>query len=83
MEAHFVKSFILEIFLSLSLLSSLLFNSFIATSSRYNFPVLDKEVYFQTLFILFMGILICLGSDFGYTYSQTAVLLINDLLAIN
>jgi NADH-quinone oxidoreductase subunit N len=83
MEAHLVKSFILEIFLSLSLLSSLLFNSFVATSSRFNFPVLDKEVYFQTLFILFMGILICLGSDFGYSYSHTAVLLINDLLATN
>jgi proton-translocating NADH-quinone oxidoreductase chain N len=53
MDAIILKSFIPEIFLSLSILLQLIFNIRIINSSKFNFPILDKEIFIQVLFIIF------------------------------
>lgn len=53
MDIIILKSFIPEIFLSLSILFQLVFNVQIVNDLKYNFPILDKEVVGQTFFILF------------------------------
>jgi NADH-quinone oxidoreductase subunit N len=53
MESIFLKSFIPEIFLSISILFQLVFNSIIITKWKYNFPIISSEIYIQTSFILF------------------------------
>lgn len=81
MEILFLKSFLPEIFLSLSVLFSLLFNSYIATSTSYNFPLIDKESFFQTLFILSLCFVLGLNIDFGS--SDMGNVFTNDLLSVN
>ena len=53
MDAIILKSFIPEIFLSLSILLQLIFNIRTINSSKFNFPILDKEIFIQVLFIIF------------------------------
>ena len=52
MDIIIFKSFIPEIFLSLSILFQLIFNARIINNWKFNFPVIDREVVCQTLFIL-------------------------------
>jgi hypothetical protein len=52
MDAIILKSFIPEIFLSLSILLQLVFNVRLINNLRFNFPILDKEIFIQTLFVL-------------------------------
>ena len=52
METTLLKSFLPEIFFSLSILIQLLFNTKIANFLTFNFPILDKEINCQTTFIL-------------------------------
>ncbi len=48
-----LKLFYPELFLSLAILIQLLLNSRFTNNLIYNFPVLNKEIFFQTFFILF------------------------------
>ena len=52
MDAIILKSFIPEIFFSLCILIQLVFNARLISNSRFNFPIIDTEVFSQTLFIL-------------------------------
>ena len=59
-----LKSFIPEIFLSLSLLFQLVFNIRLIKKTSLNYPIISHETYIQTLFIL-----ICLA----FLYSNTKI----------
>jgi proton-translocating NADH-quinone oxidoreductase chain N len=52
MDAIILKSFIPEIFLSLSILLQLIFNVRTINNLKFNFPIIDKEMFIQTLFII-------------------------------
>ena len=52
MDAVILKSFIPEIFLSLSILLQLIFNVRLINNLNFNFPIIDKEMFIQTLFII-------------------------------
>lgn len=52
MDLIIFKSFIPEIFLSLSILFQLIFNARIINSWKFNFPIIDRETVTQTFFIL-------------------------------
>jgi proton-translocating NADH-quinone oxidoreductase chain N len=52
METTLLKSFLPEVFFSLSILIQLLFNTKIVNFSKFNFPIIDKEINCQTSFIL-------------------------------
>jgi len=60
MDAVFLKSFIPEFFLSVAILSQLVWNIRLVTDLNYNFPVIEKEVFYQTLVIL-VGLLFLLS----------------------
>lgn len=52
MDAIILKSFLPEIFFSLCILIQLIFNARIINNLTYNFPIVDKEAFNQTFFIL-------------------------------
>lgn len=52
MDLIIFKSFIPEIFLSLSILFQLIFNARIINNWKFNFPIIDRETVTQTIFIL-------------------------------
>ena len=52
MDAIILKSFIPEIFFSLCILLQLIFNVRLVNNINYNFPVVVKEAFVQTFFIL-------------------------------
>ena len=58
MDAIILKSFIPEIFFSICILIQLVFNARLINDLKYNFPIIDKEVFYQTFFILFCVLLI-------------------------
>jgi proton-translocating NADH-quinone oxidoreductase chain N len=53
MDSIILKSFIPEIFLSLAIFSQLIYNARLINTLEHNFPIIDKEVFNQTMFILF------------------------------
>ena len=53
MDAIILKSFIPEIFLSLAILIQLVYNSRFINILNFNSPLIDKEIFDQTFFILF------------------------------
>jgi NADH-quinone oxidoreductase subunit N len=53
MDSIILKSFLPEIFLSLAILLQLVFNARLINNLSFNFPIIDKEIFGQTLFILF------------------------------
>ena len=53
MDSIIVKSFIPEFFLSFSIFLQLLFNVRIINNFKFNFPLIDKEIFIQILFIIF------------------------------
>ncbi len=59
MDIQVLKSFISEIFLSICILSYLLFNVFLIKHNTKNNPLIDKENLFQCLFILSCCVLLC------------------------
>ncbi len=66
MDSLTLKTFLVELFFSLSLLATLIYNSAIVRS--IHFPLFDREVFTQTLFLLVLGAMIVLNTDFG-TYT--------------
>ncbi len=63
MDSLTLKTFLVEFFFSVSLLATLIYNSAIVRS--VHFPLFDREVYSQTLFLLVLGGMIILNTDFG------------------
>jgi len=53
MDSIVLKSFFPEIFFSLGIFLQLIFNARLINTLKYNFPVIDREVFIQTVFILF------------------------------
>jgi len=53
MDSVILKSFIPEIFLSIAILFQLIFNSRLVNNVNFNFPLIGREVFWQTYFILF------------------------------
>ena len=52
MDIITLKSFIPEIFFSCAILFQLVYNIRIVNNLKFNFPLITKEIFFQTLFIL-------------------------------
>lgn len=63
MDSLTLKTFLVEFFFSVSLLATLIYNSAIVKSVK--FPLFDREVYIQTLFLLVLGGFIIFNTDFG------------------
>jgi NADH-quinone oxidoreductase subunit N len=63
MDIMILKSFIPEIFLSLCILIQLLVNARLVNTLKNNFPLLNKELYFQVFFILFCTSILILNTD--------------------
>ena len=61
MDAIILKSFIPEIFFSVCILIQLVFNARLINNLDYNFPIIDKEVFNQTFFILFCLLILLLN----------------------
>ncbi len=76
MDIITLKSFIPEIFFSLSILFQLVYNVRIVNNLEHNFPIISKEVFFQTLFILFC--LVYMYNDLQLEGFLSNFLLIND-----
>ena len=58
MDSTILFSFIPEIFLSACILAQLLFNAYIITDLKNNYPIISKEVFSQTVFFLICVILL-------------------------
>lgn len=76
MDVNILKSFLPEIFLSLCILSQLVFNARFINNFTFNFPVIDKEVFWQTFFILFC--VLCLFANLKVEGSFSNFLFLND-----
>jgi NADH:ubiquinone oxidoreductase subunit 2 (subunit N) len=61
MDTSILKSFSPEIFLSMSILFQLVFNARFVNNLKYNYPVIDREVFFQTFFIVVCLILLLIN----------------------
>lgn len=51
MDTGFLKSFLPEIFFSLAIFFQLIFNSRFINKVTFNFPIVYKETFYQTLVI--------------------------------
>ena len=71
-----MRSFLPEIFLSLSILIQLVFNAYLITDLRFNFPLIDREILSQTFFILFILFFLLLNSKVESSFSN--LLFLND-----
>jgi len=63
MDSYILKSFIVEFFLLIGILLVLLYNASILSFGSWNFPLLDKESFNQSLFILLICLLLSLNND--------------------
>jgi len=63
MDLIILKTFIPEIFLSISILIQLVFNSTLVNTASYNFPLLNREIFSQIFFILFCVLLLLSNSS--------------------
>ena len=62
MDAFIFKSFWPELFLSFSILVLLLYNSKIINNFKFKFPILEHEIFVQSLIILFYVFLLLLNN---------------------
>jgi len=76
MDIITLKSFIPEIFFSLSILFQLVYNVRVVNNLKHNFPIISKEVFFQTLFILLC--MVYMFNDLRLEGFLSNFLLIND-----
>ena len=71
-----LKSFLPEIFLSFCILIQLVFNAYLITDLKYNFPILDKEILSQVFFILVCVLILLFNSKIEGYFSN--LLFLND-----
>jgi NADH-quinone oxidoreductase subunit N len=57
MDTLIFKSFLPEIFFSIAILIQVVLNTKIINNLKYNFPVIDKEVFYQSVFVLILFII--------------------------
>ena len=76
MDFIVLTSFLPEIFFSLGIFLQLIFNARLINSLEYNFPVIDKEVFIQTFFILSCVLVLLLNSKIEADLSN--FLFVND-----
>ena len=81
MDALFLKSFFPEIFLSIILLDQLLCNTRTVNSINNNFPILNKEILFQCIFISF-SLLLLYANQIINAYNAN-FLFVNDISTCN
>lgn len=81
MDLIVLHSFIPEILLSFCILSQLVFNAFLITDVKYNFPLIEKEVLIQTAFFLVCLILLFLNLKIESFFSN--FLFLNDYSSIS
>lgn len=81
MDGFIFKTFIVEFFLLTSILMMLLYNAFLITDSQNNFPIVDKEAFTQSAFIIIISLSLSIGIDFGGITDMH--LFINDISAIS
>jgi len=70
MDSIILKSFLPEIFLSLSILLQLIFNARIINNLSFNFPIIDKEIFSQTSFILLCLLLLLMNLKIEGSFSN-------------
>jgi NADH-quinone oxidoreductase subunit N len=76
MDAIILKSFIPEIFLSTSILLQLIFNVKLVNNLNFNYPIVIKEAFIQTFFILFCVFLLLFNLKIEGFFSN--FILLND-----
>jgi proton-translocating NADH-quinone oxidoreductase chain N len=76
MDSIILKSFTPEIFLSLAIFGQLIYNARLINTLEYNFPVIDKEVFNQTMFILFCVLVLLFNQEIEGHFSN--FLFLND-----
>lgn len=76
MDIITLKSFIPEIFFSCAILFQLIYNIHIINNLKYNFPLISKEIFFQSIFILIC--LACFYSDLKIEGFLSNFALVND-----
>ena len=76
MDSLIMKSFLPEIFFSLAILFQLVFNAKLINNVTFNFPIIDKEIFTQTFFILFSVFLLLLNLEIESSFSS--FIFIND-----
>jgi NADH-quinone oxidoreductase subunit N len=69
-------SFIPEFFLATSILFQLIFNVKIISNLKYNYPIIDREVFYQTMFVIF--VLFFLYNELSIEVSFDNYLFVND-----
>lgn len=81
MDSYILKSFIVEFFLLIGVLAILLYNASILSFSFWNFPLLDKESFNQSLFVLFICLLLSINNEItGFAALQ---LFSNDITSLS
>ena len=73
--ANDIKLFFPEIFLAFAILLIMIYGVFLATSISYNYPLISRNIYFLTLYCLFLTILLTLMNpvDFAVVFQKTFV----------
>jgi NADH-quinone oxidoreductase subunit N len=80
MDNLIFKAFLPEIFLSFALLLQLLYNIRKITIFKYNFPIIDKEIFFQFYFVMFIVLALLFNIKIEGIFSN--FLLISDLASL-
>jgi NADH-quinone oxidoreductase subunit N len=76
MDIIILKSFLPEIFFSVAALCQLLFNARLINNFQFNYPLISKEVFIQTIFILFCLFCLLINTKIEGSFSNS--LFIND-----
>jgi NADH-quinone oxidoreductase subunit N len=76
MDLSFLKLFLAELFFSFAVFTQLLFNLKLVVNQNNNFPIIDKEIFFQSFLLLFCLLLIISKNNLC-GYSDTLILLNN------
>jgi NADH-quinone oxidoreductase subunit N len=76
MDQNILTSFYPEIFLSFFILIQLFSNALISTNIKYNYPILNKEIFFQCFFVLICLIFLTFNNSIEGYFSN--FLFLND-----
>lgn len=80
--ANDIKIFLPEIFLSLAILTVLIYGVLLATSLTYNYPLISRNIYTLVLFILFLTGLLVLNNPIDYALIFQKTFIHDDLTRI-
>lgn len=80
--ANDIKVFFPEIFLAFAILIILIYGVLIATSLTYNYPLINKNIYFFVCYVLFLTILLTYSSPIDYALVFQKTFLHDDLSRI-